>query len=122
MPQTLMLYSSDMARPVDADAILSGVADNSALATWVWRVQSQATVVIATTGALPELAYIQCHRKERWQLMLIRRLQDECSNPGMLETVLLAARRPRTARSLGLMARVEGKANFCDGALGCSGP
>ena len=43
---------------------------------WAAKAQAYATVVMASTGPVPDLTYIRCHRENRRHLLLTRRLRE----------------------------------------------
>ena len=58
--------------------------------TWAARAQTQATIVIASAGVAPQLAYIRCHRETRRRQLLARKLGEEYATPGMVQAVEVA--------------------------------
>jgi hypothetical protein len=78
------------------ETTLAVAARGGSKVAWAARSQAYATVVIASTGATPELTYIRCHREQRRHLLLTRRLREDTGTASALvKAVQIAAQMAR---------------------------
>ena len=84
-PPRLMLTDSA------SSAAVAPVNYDDPASVWEHRVKTEATIVVAEAGTRPEaLKFTRCHREDRRQILLQRRVKKEFDTPTLLSVVRVA--------------------------------